>query len=133
MSEENVKSLRLMYEAFNRRDLDGALTYFDPKVEFYPGILPLDQDADYLGRQGVREWMRAATELWEKVTAEPIERIEISSDRFLAIDRWLFRGRDGIEIERELPTAFTFRKGLIVRVEGFTDKAEALEAAGLSE
>ena len=133
MSEENVERLRLMYEAFNRRDFDAALPYFDPKVEFSPGILPPDQDTDYLGRQGVREWMRAATEPWVKVTAEPIERIEISSGRLLAIDRWLFGGRDGIEIERELPTAFTFRDGLIVRVDGFTDKAEALEAAGLSE
>ena len=128
-----MESLRLMYEAFNRRDVDGTLSYFDPKVEFYPGILPPDQDADYLGHQGVREWMRAATEPWVKVMAEPIERIKISSERLLAIDRWLFRGRDGIEIERELPTVFTFRDGLIVRVDGFTDKAEALEAAGLSE
>ena len=46
----------------------------------------------------------------------------------------VFRGRDGIEIDRELPRAiFTFRNGLIVRIDGFTDKAEALEAAGLSE
>jgi len=37
------------------------------------------------------------------------------------------------EIERELPTLYTFRDGLIVRIDGFTEKAEALEAAGLSE
>jgi len=42
-------------------------------------------------------------------------------------------GHDGIEIERELPTLYTFRDGLIVRVDGFTDRAEALKAAGLSE
>jgi len=28
---------------------------------------------------------------------------------------------------------FTFRNGLIARIDGFTDKAEALEAARLSE
>jgi ketosteroid isomerase-like protein len=133
MAKENVENLRLMYEAFNRRDFDGALQYFDPEVEFYPGILPPDQDADYLGRQGVREWLVAATESWVAVTVEPKERRDIASDRFLMVDRWLFRGRDGIEIEQELPTAFTFRNGLIVRVDGFTDKADALEATGLSE
>jgi hypothetical protein len=59
--------------------------------------------------------------------------IEAADDRILAVDRWLFRGRDGIEIERELPTLYTFRDGLVVGIDGFTDKADALEAAGLSE
>ena len=59
--------------------------------------------------------------------------LEASQNRILAIDHWSWRGRDGIEIERELPTLYTFRDGLVVRVEGFTDRAEALEAAGLSE
>jgi ketosteroid isomerase-like protein len=67
------------------------------------------------------------------VDIEPSERLEATENRILAIDKWLFRGRDGIEIERELPTLFTFRDGLIVRVDGFTDRAEALKAAGLSE
>jgi hypothetical protein len=44
---------------------------------------------------------------------------------------WRFSGREGIESESELPTLFTFRDGLIVRIDGFTDKAEALRAAGL--
>lgn len=132
MSGEDLENLRLMYEAFNRREFDAALSYFDPEVEFYPGILPPDQDADYRGRKGVSEWMRAATEPWVAVTAESKERLEIASDRFLAIDKWIFQGRDEIEIERELPTAFTFRGGLIVRVDGFTDKVEALKAFGLN-
>jgi hypothetical protein len=33
----------------------------------------------------------------------------------------------------ELPTLYTFREDLIMRIDGFTEKAEALEAAGLSE
>jgi hypothetical protein len=59
--------------------------------------------------------------------------LRFGSDRFLAIDRWHFQGRDGIEIEEELPTIFTFRNRLIVRVDGFRNRADALEAAGLSE
>jgi hypothetical protein len=43
----------------------------------------------------------------------------------------VFRGRDDIELELALPNLYTFRDGLIVRIDGFTDKAEALEAAGL--
>ena len=57
--------------------------------------------------------------------------LEAPDDRVLAIDTWVFRGRDGIEIKRELPTLFTFQDGLVIRVEGFTDEAEARQAAGL--
>jgi len=39
----------------------------------------------------------------------------------------------GIEIERELPTLYTVRDGLTVRIDGFIDRADAFEAAGLQE
>ena len=71
-----------------------------------------------------------ATEAWESVDIEPKEIIEATGNRILSIDRWIFRGRDGIEIDRELPTIYTFRNGLIVRIDGFTDKAKALKLRG---
>ena len=130
MSRENVEILRLVYEA----DLDSqdVLQYPDPEVELYPGIDAPDQHMRYVGREGWSEFIAGATEAWESVTIEPKEIIE-TGDRILSIDRWVFRGRDGIEIDRELPTIFTFRNGLIVRIDGFTDKAQALEAAGVTD
>jgi hypothetical protein len=65
------------------------------------------------------------------VDIEPKERLEAPRDQILAIDLWRFSGREGIEIESQLPTLFTFRDGLIVRIDGFTDLAEARAAAGL--
>ena len=131
MSQENVEILRLAYEAdVGSQDV---LQYLDPNVELYPGIEAPDQHMRYVGHDGWSEFIAGATEAWESVDIEPKEIIEAGGNRILAIDRWIFRGRAGIEIDRELPTVFTFRNGLIVRIDGFTDKAEALEAAGLSE
>ena len=131
MSQENVEILRLAYEAdVGSQDV---LQYLDPNVELYPGIEAPDQHMKYVGRDGWSEFIEGATEAWESVDIEPKEIIEATGNRILSIDRWIFRGRDGIEIDRELPTIYTFRNGLIVRIDGFTDKAEALEAAGLSE
>jgi ketosteroid isomerase-like protein len=130
MSEENVEILRLVYAA--DLDSDDLLKHLDPEVELYPGIRAPDQHMRYVGREGWSEFIAGATEAWESVTIESKELIEMG-DRILAIDQWVFRGRDGIEIDRELPTIFTFRNGLIVRIDGFTDKAQALEAAGRSE
>ena len=133
MSQENVETLRRCYAAFNRRDFDELLHYVHPQVEMHPGILAPDQNTRFLGREGYREFLQGAIEAWESVAAEPKEIVEAADNRILAVDRWLFRGRDGIEIERELPTLYTFRDGLVVGIDGFTDKAEALDAAGLSE
>ncbi len=133
MSQENVEVVRRLYERFNRGDIDALLQSYDPEVELYPGIRTPDQDTRYSGHQGMKEFFRDATEAWETVTVEPKELIECGGNRILTIDRWRFFGREGIEIDVELPTLFSFRDGFIVRIDGFTDKAEALEAAGLSE
>ena len=133
MSKENVEILRRMFEEWNRADIEASGAFFDPEVEFNPGLLPPGEKTSYIGREGVIEWTRNVSDSWVAVTAEPVERIELGSDRILATDRWHFHGRDGIEIEQELPTIFTFRNGLIVRVDGFTSRADALEAAGLSD
>jgi ketosteroid isomerase-like protein len=48
----------------------------------------------------------------------------------------LFRGRgrgSGVEVEGRFFQVYTFRDGKTVRWEEFSDRAEALEAAGLSE
>ena len=61
------------------------------------------------------------------------EMLDADSGRILCLERWRFKGRDEIEIERDLATLFSLRDGLISRIDGFTDDAEALKAAGLSE
>ena len=133
MSEENLELVRRLFEAWNRGDFGDLAEFFDPEVEFNPGLLPPGEETRYIGRDGVNAWIRNLNDAWVVVTAEPEERTEVGSDRILTIDRWHFQGRDSIEIEEELPTLLAFRNGLIVRVDGFTDKAEALEAAGLRE
>jgi hypothetical protein len=132
MSEENVEIVRHIHEAWNR-DPASILRYIDPEIDFNPGLLPPGEDTNYVGHDGVRKWIANVREAWVAVTVESQEAIEVASDRILAIDLWRFEGRDGIEVEEELPTAFTLRDGLVVRIDGFTDKAEAFKAAGLSE
>ena len=134
MSQENVETLAAFYEAWNRGEIDDSLTYVDPDVEVYPGVQAPDAETQYLGRQGFKDFfVSIAIGPWDTVTAEPKEVIVTEDNRILSIDNWRFRGRDGIEIDRELPSLFTFQDGLITRIEGFTDKDEAIQAAGLSE
>ena len=132
MSEEPIEILRLIYEAWNRQP-ERVLQYIDPEVDFNPGLLPPGEETKYVGHEGVKKWIANIRDAWVAVTVEAGERIEVASDRILAIDRWRFEGRDGIQVEEEVPTAYTLRDGLVVRIDGFTDKAEAFKAVGLSE
>ena len=132
MSTANEEILRLMFEAWNRREFEAAvLRYVDEDVEFHPGLQPPGENTQYAGRDGVREWVRNVNDAWIAVSVERRETIELASDRILSIDLWRFEGRDGIEVEEELPTAYTFRDGLIVQIDGFTNRAEAFRALGL--
>jgi len=135
MSEENIEVLRAFYDGFNRSgDIGDVLHYVDPDVEVHPGVIAPDSKAEYHGRAAFREFFESiVTGPWETVIIEPTEMIEAEGNRVLCLDRWRFRGRDGIEINRELPNLFTLRDGLISRIDGFTDTVEALEAAGVSE
>ena len=63
----------------------------------------------------------------------PEEILAAPGDRVLAVERWRAVSRGGLEFELELIDLFTFRDGLIVRIDGFRDRTEALEAAGLAE
>jgi ketosteroid isomerase-like protein len=133
MSQENFETIRGIYEAFNRRDIDDALQYLHPEYELYPALEPLGGRTQYRGREGAREFFELITDVWESMTVEFKETIEVPDGRILAIERWRVRGRDGIEIDTELTDIYAFRDGLIVRVDGFRDKAEALKATGLRE
>ena len=132
MSRE-IDTLRAGFEAFNQRDYDRALQYADPEIEVRPGIAGLDTRRHYHGHDGVRQFWNEINEAWETQTIEPQEMIEAPDGRVLAVERWQVRGRDGITLDYEVIDIYAFRDGLIVRVDGFTDKAEALEAVGLSE
>ena len=133
MPRENVEILGSFYEAFNRRDFDAFLAYLDPEVELYPGVPLPDVDAQYRGRPGMQDFIRVAFEAWETATVGPKELVEAPGERVLAIEWWHVHGRDGLELDFELIDVYAFRDGLIVGINGFRDKAEALEAAGLTE
>ena len=105
MSRENLEVLRRLNEAFNRRDVDAAIQCLDPEVELHPGIQVPDEESRYLGRDGLIAWFRNATDPWETIRVEHRELIDAPDDRVLAVERWVFRGRDGIELSSSFPTS----------------------------
>ena len=132
MSQENVDLVRHAYEAFLRGDLAASLARWHPDVEMDGRNLP-DGDV-HRGHEGVREHVTRWADMWEDWTVELDRFIDAGDDRVVVLTHE--RGRNkatGMELDALHAELYTVRDGQIVRWQGFSDRAEALEAVGLRE
>jgi ketosteroid isomerase-like protein len=148
MSEENVEIVRAMLEMFRNRDhgtdtifgknrdLAVAAEVLHPEVEWDATRVPVDDIRGmYHGHQGVLEFWQNWLEAWDTVEVEDDpELIDAGDHVFLWVEHQRMRGRgSGVEVDFP-PWAYvmSFIDGKIVRTVFYTDRREALEAAGLS-
>jgi len=130
MSAENVEVLRRAIDAYNRRDLTEALAQMHGDVEWESG---LPGTTPYRGRDGVRRMWEEVEIAWEALKLVP-QRFIDGGDVVVADCTLVARGRtSGSPVEGPQVGVVDFDGGLIRRVRLFTERAEALEAAGLSE
>jgi ketosteroid isomerase-like protein len=134
MSEENVEVAWRASRAWNEGGIEGFLEYLDPGVEWHgsaEGVLP----GAFHGHDGVRDYLERVGEVFDERRLEPLEVIDVDDERVISVIRIAGRSEKfGTELSADCAWLITFgtnRK--VVRVEAFTDKAQALEAAGLSE
>jgi ketosteroid isomerase-like protein len=132
MSQENVEIVRRGYEFFSRTgelDPDGwdADAVFDNSNAIFadPGV--------YRGFDRIMEWLTAQAAMWKSQRYEPQEFIPVGDDRVVVPQRIVSVGRDGVEVVAHTANLFTMRDGRVTHWKNFQTKAEALEAAGLTE
>jgi len=132
MSQENVAIVRRAWEAFVRRDNDTALALYDPEIE----IDLRDENVGtraYYGIEGVQRYFRDLMSAFGDMTSEVEEWID-AGDQVVAMVRSYGRGRrSGVPVDMLEAHVWTVREGKLRRLQTFATKAEALEAAGLSE
>ena len=125
-SEGNAALVRRFYDAFNSEELDAFAATLADGAEL--------QTARGL-RRGVEEAREWAT---RTPTGHLHQRIEVDDvlehgDHAVALVRKQWRWRDSGELadEEEMAALFTIRDRRIERWQPFTDRAEALRAAGI--
>jgi ketosteroid isomerase-like protein len=117
------------------RELQSVLDLFHPDVvweenlQVFPGM-----DRIYRGHEGFLKWDRDAfSEVWESIAVEPLEFID-AGDHVVVLTRLFGRGvGSGVNVDLATYNVLTFRDGKVARRRLYTDRADALEAAGLSE
>ena len=123
-SQENVEIVR----RFVVGDLEDALVYADPDIVWNPIEEEASQGPDAV-RASMARWMGEWDE-YEQVVEELIDL----GDRVFGTFSLRGRGRgSGIEIDQRLYSVYTLRDGKVARMDEYATRAEALEAAGLSE
>jgi ketosteroid isomerase-like protein len=132
MSQDNVDKTRDYIEAYNRRDFDAAVRFFDPDIDW---VLPPHQRSDSCrGPEEVKRFWEGLDELFEELRLDPQEFVD-AGDRVAVRLRYFGRGKgSGAELETEMyHQVTTFRQGTMVRIEYVTSWAQALEAAGIGD
>jgi ketosteroid isomerase-like protein len=131
MSQVNVEIVRRVYDAMNTRDLTAGAELMHAGAEWIPdsrvGVGPIR------GRENVIRFMLDQAEMFEGTHLE-IERFWEKDDKVLVYVHATGRGRgSGAPFEIRIAHLWTLRNGLVTRGEGYANRAEALEAVGLSE
>jgi ketosteroid isomerase-like protein len=128
-----ARSVSRGFAANKRRDLEYMTAFFDPNVEWQGTIGGLDEGRLRRGHQEVKRGFDEYYEAWERLDLRPEEIID-TGDELIVFVHEVARGREsGVVVETDTATVSTLREGMIVRVRGFMDRGEALEAAALRE
>jgi ketosteroid isomerase-like protein len=132
MSQENVEIVRQGFAAFNRRDKDAWLAGCDAEYETvpspdWPEIEPIK------GAEAAWDYYVSADDAWEPGPYE-FDQARAVGNQVVGRLRREARGKaSGAAVTYSYWIVVTFRDTRVLRIEWFTDQAQALEAVGLSE
>ena len=130
-----TRNVRRAYAAVNRRDFEVLFLALDPDIEYIPAgdVLPPGMDSVSHGHAGYEGNWRQLIDSFEDFRLEPQEILDMG-DTLLASNRYVGHGSgSGVPVDISLFQLVKLRNGLAFWQKDFTDRAAALEAAGLRE
>jgi ketosteroid isomerase-like protein len=130
MSRDNVETIRRIYDALARDDLDAAFRFMADDIEYVNPPYAVEAGSRR-GHEGIREnveHMRGAFEHWR---FQPEEFVD-AGDKVVVVGTFEARGRDsGADVRGRMSRLWTLCDGRVVRYQWFDNETEAFGAAGL--
>jgi ketosteroid isomerase-like protein len=132
VSQADIETLRVGYEAVSRGDWDAATRFAHPEFELRTADR-VPNPGTYRGPEEVRRFFEDLFAPFEEVGIEPEEFFE-RADQIVAFVLTRFRptGSSAV-VENRIGHLWTMREGKAMRLEIFPRREDALEAAGLPE
>ena len=129
MSQENVEIVKAVFRGLDDAGVDGMLPFLHEEFEYFPA----EERGSVHGHDGLRRYFRRWMEAWDEFHLRPTEFLDAGDHVFVgaALNG---RGRgSGVEVRMEGWQVWLIRGEMAARCEEYSDRAEALEAVGLSE
>jgi ketosteroid isomerase-like protein len=129
MSQENVEIVRAIFRGWSDAGVEGMLPFCHEEFEY----LPNEEGGSVHGHNALRRYFERWSEAWDNFDFGPTEFLDAGDYVFVGI---VLNGRgrgSGVEVRMEGWHVWLIRGDRAARCEEYSDRAEALEAAGLSE
>ncbi len=122
-----------LFEAFSRRDLDGALALVHPDIVFQPMTAEVTQAGEpYCGYEGIRRYTEDIEAHWDELTVHPAQ-IRAAGRAVVALG--LVSGSGPAGSFENAPTTWVvkFKAGLVIHAQIFSDARNVVEALGAED
>jgi ketosteroid isomerase-like protein len=130
MSQENVELVRRILERFGKTGKPD-LSDLDPGIEIHDHELPDSQI--HHGHDGFMRSIEDWESAWDDYSFD-LEEVIDAGDRVVVILHTTATGRiSGLKLDRRDAQIYELRDAKVVRLDYYSTKAEALDAAGLRE
>jgi uncharacterized protein len=131
MGSQNVETVRRVFDAFTRRDLDALERLLDEGVLFEPAPTHARPHRSYLGHSGMRQYFEDIAGTWERLEVH-VQEYRHAGSYVLAFGRIYAAGSGSVADD---PASFVWRleDGRVVWGKVFRRRDEALDVVGLSE
>ena len=134
MAEDNVEIVRRWWAGFNVSGMP-PLALCDEEIEIRnPRDFPVR--GPFHGHDGVRLWRDEVFDIFDNPRVEPEGIVDLHGDGESVVMLLRATGAaryTAIEADVEWAAIWTIRGGKVLRCQGYMTRAEALEAAGISE
>lgn len=134
MSEENAEVVRRWWEGFNEDGMPPlALCDDDIQIWMSPDF-PVR--GVFEGHAGVRRWRDQVFDIFDNPRVEPEDIVDVPGDATAVLMLLRATGKmsyTGMRVDYEWAAIWTIQDGKVLHCQGFLNRAEALEAAGVSE
>ncbi|HEX8423174.1 MAG TPA: nuclear transport factor 2 family protein [Pyrinomonadaceae bacterium] len=133
MSQENVESIRGIYEAFGKGDVPSVLGQMDQGIEWREAENFIYADRNpYVGPQAVLEgvFMRLGSE-WDDFTVTPEEWLD-AGNHVVVLGTYTGRHKEsGREVRAQFAHVWGVKAGRVVRFQQYTDTKQFAEVVAV--
>jgi ketosteroid isomerase-like protein len=132
MSQADIETLRIGYEAVSRGDWDAPTRFAHPEFELQTADRVVNPGT-YRGPEEVRRFFEDLFEPFEEVVVEPEEFFQRGDQIAVFVVTRLRPTGSSAVVENRIGHLWTMREGKATRLQVFPRREDALEAVGLGE